>query len=315
MPASYKLLYRRLARLPLDAFSGEHLRNKLRGWFQRGRFVDRRKYDHAVHVMDALLEHRKFLAFPALLDLVYKYDEPTEPWVEQFRHTNYTAFKRLWPHVHLIDEFGASAHVRLYYAELAKQEPVPGFLLMAELNLADPDCAPLVPLGRTEPGTLAVDALLREFGVFYAFLARNYPALLLGLKLSPLEVTYEPNRFGYPHSVAAREIALRRKVNAMKALLHVHVPLQKTSLDSIIRFIREEAAHINPHFFRYMVRKREHERATQSVSFYERKYVRHKQLIPDERSIAFHYRRYATRQFYRGADGTYCMSPMRSVYD
>lgn len=320
--AYYKQLYRRIVRLPLDAHSLNRLRLKVRHRFQHTTFIStkymlhRKQYNHAISVMDTILVKERYLEFGSLLDLVYKHDEPRPQWIEAFLHTKYTAFRPIWPKIHLIEEFGDESHIGKYHNELQKVEPRTEFLLMKELNLKeDPDLDPLLPIQHDVSVDSSTQFLYEEMRTFYKFLSSNFAKLLSGLKIQRFEVFYEPNPYGYPQSVNAREHILKAKINYMKSLLSTYVAIAEVDLKRIIRFIHDREDIINPAYYRYMVRKRNKEHQSESVSFLENKYGRHKLLIPDERVIIFYYRQYVVQQFYQGASGSYSMSPMQSIYD
>lgn len=319
--AYYRHLFRRVNRLPLDPYSISYLRLKIRHRFQDNKIVptkhilDRKKYDHAIRVMDSILVRNKLLSFDTLLDLVYKFDEPTPSWLSEFRHTKYNSFKRVWPQIHLIDEFGNPSHRKAYHAELKKQEPVLEFLIMKELRLKDDqEFEPLLPIGHDKSISNRTNAIFDKLFDFYKFLDQNSGKLVKDVKLQRFEIFFKPNAYGYPISVEEREKTMRKKINYMKWLVNTFIPLNPESLQHIMSFIHNELVEVNPNYFRYMIRKLEKEMTDQSVSYYEKKYVRDKQLIPDARLIRYYYRGYAIRQFSRDENGTYTVSPINSIY-
>lgn len=309
----YRKLARRVARLPLDTASIGVLRKRMRFVFQTGKVVphavvDRRRFDAALSTMDNILVGEKYKEFGSLLDLVYKESVPR--WAREFQHTKYNEFKHIWPQVHLIEEFGRPASVARYFREYKKLQPVELFLLMHELGL-QPEFEPLLPISHERPqSNLAL--LLEKATAFHKFVAANSSVLLL-VKVLPLEVTYEPNRYGLPLSVESREHRLKTKVNYVKSLLSDFRPVPRDDLDHLIAVATERSeVGFNRNFWRYMVRK--HNREEGRVSLFEKKYVRHKTLIPDARNIRFYYREYVVRQF-SVVDGQYTMSPMTNFYE
>lgn len=318
----YRQLYRRVNRLPLDNSSINYLRLKIRSRFNDTKIVptkhilDRNKYDHAIKVMDSILQKNKLLSFDELLDLVYKFDEPTPSWINDLYHTKYNSFKRLWPQVHLIDEFGDPNHRKAYYIELKKQEPLTEFLIMEELGLQDqPGFHPLIPIRQEKALSNLVNTIFNKLYEFYRFLDQHSGTLVKDVKLQRFEIFYKPNAYGYPISVEEREKTMRKKINYMKGLVSTYTPLRHECLQRLVLFTQNELLQVNPNYYRYMIRKIENEIKEQSVSFYERKYVRDKQLIPDARLIRFYYKGYAIRQFSRGEDGNYSVSPIKSIYN
>lgn len=327
---NYRNLYRRLVKLPLDEASLGHLRLKIRSRFEsnqdqnqdisRKHILNRKQYEHAIHVMDSILVKNKFLSFGSLLDLVYVFDEPQPQWVSDFHHTKYSAFKPVWPQIHLIDEFGSKNHIRLYYHELEKLEPILNFLIMKEMSLEDdPELPPLEPIKHNFSSDVSNQSsllvLYNNINGFYKFLNQHSSKILKDIKIKKFEVFYKPNPYGYPLSVETREIILRKKINYMKKILRTHVPISLIGLLNIISFIKDESKVINPNYYRHMVRKRENDAINGTISYYEKKFVMDKQLIPDERLFRFYYRKYAVGQFSRNDNNTYIMSPMSSIYE
>lgn len=318
----YRQLYRRLVRLPLDLYSLNLLRLKIRFRFQHSKSIStkfilhKKQYDHAITVMDSILVKERYLDFGSLLDLVYKFNEPHSKWIKGFLHTKYMAFKPVWPQIHLIEEFGDECHIKKYHNELRRAEPCTDFLLMKELNLAeDADFKPLLPIKHEVAVDSNINVFHDEMLQFYKFLSSNFTRLLSGLKLQRFEVFYGPNPYGYPQSVNARENILKAKINYMKSLITTYVPMKEADLKRLIKFIHDDQDTINPAYYKYMILKRKKENRNDSVSFLEKKYGRHKLLIPDERMITFYYRQYIVQQFYRGSDNSYSMSSMRYIYD
>lgn len=317
----YRQLFRRVNRLPLDTYSINRLRLKIRHHFNDTKIVptkhplDRKKYNHAIQVMDSILIENKLLSFDKLLDLVYKFDEPSPSWITAFHHTKYNSFKYVWPQIHLIDEFADPVHQRAYHVELKRQEPLVEFLIMKEMRLKDDkEYDPLLPMRHEKRNYNLVDTIFEQLHDFYKFLNQFSSKLVKDVKLQRFEIFYKPNAYGYPISVEEREKTMKKKINYVKGLVKSYVPLSPNSLQHIVMFIHNELLEVNSNYFRYMVRKLEREAKNQSVSYYERKYVRDKQLIPDARLIRFYYREYAIRQFCRDEKGAYTLSPITSIY-
>lgn len=317
----YRRLYRRITCLPLDAYSLQSLRLKIRTRFKQKslistRFIlDRAKYDHALSVCDEILLKNKLLSLGSLLDLVHKCDEKEPLWVSQFKNTKYNAFSSVWPQIHLINEIGNDNHIRSYYRELKKLESNSGFPLMKYLSIEDdPKFPTLSPIRHDFQVNKLSQSLHDNMREFFIFLRRHSARALSGAKLHDFEVFYHPNSYGYPLSVESRQIILRKKINYMKSLLRTYVPISEKSLQSLILFIHNDNEAINPNYYRYMIRKRKKEIETSSVSYLEMKYVREKELVADDRLLKFHYRMYLTSQFSRQANGTYKMSPLDSVF-
>ena len=320
----YKALYRRVARLPLDHRSLGIAKQKLRLHFTQEKVVqtfsvvNRKLYDRVVSVFDSILVDEKYKDFDLLLSLIYRDLEPRPQWVDQLRHTRYSAFKRTWPQVHLIDEFADQKNSKAYHVALAKMQPVTEFLFVKALGISRTDfLGTLKPLSRLglENHEKSESQLLEEVQRFHKFLSTNAKRLL-DTQISMLEVCYKPNRYGLPPSIATMEAELKAKVNYAKYLVDAFRPLSKNNLLYLIDFVtskEESCQRINPAFFQFMLRKRAKEENELSPGV--QKYVRHKQLIPNERNIIFYYRSFVVRQFFIDENGEYAMSPMRNIYD
>lgn len=308
----YKTVYRRVLRLPLDAHSLALLRSHIRDCFRAARpgvpVVDARK----VKIMDDILERGQYKQFDALLDVVYKDFAPVPAWIGAFSHTRYLALRQVWPQAHIIDDFGDKKSVDRYHKELLRREPPRLFLVMEQLGLDDAQFAPLVPIkhsGRIEQRT-ELQSMVDELVRFTEFLIKNN-ARLLDKKIQPLDVWYEPSRFGLPRSAHYLDLRLKYKVNYAKSLLRTFRPIEKQSLDRLTLIAQDKTpAVFNPNFFRYMARKREREEPSSPLVM---KYVRHKTLIPNERNLRHLYRNYVYKQFYV-ADGTYRINPADNFY-
>lgn len=315
----YKSLYRRLVRLPLDVTSLNFLKESVKFKFRSSKqvstysVVDRKDYDTLSKIADDILERNKYRELSTLLDYIYKDQYPLEPWKLQFLSTKYNKWKLVWPQVHLIEEFGYEKHIRLYNEVLKQMDPPNMFSLVKELNLRIPsNVEPLKPLKHLVPES-DLKGLLKMMRKFYAFLNKN-SNFLMKAKLMPFEVTYEPTRLGIPLSVAARERKLRSKITYMKSLCQEYRPLTEEAINHLILVATDETATgntINPNFYRYMIRVRPWQG---KLGPFEQKYLKQKQLIPNDRNIRFHYRTYIVSQFYV-KKGSYALSPMINIYD
>ncbi|OBA20192.1 hypothetical protein METBIDRAFT_43330 [Metschnikowia bicuspidata var. bicuspidata NRRL YB-4993] len=320
----YKGLCRRVARLPLDHHSLEVARRTLKAQFTQSKsvptysVVDRKLYDRVISVLDDILIYEKYKDFDKLLNLVYRDLKPRPLWVEKFHHTRYGAFKKVWPQVHLMDEFGDSNRCKEYHDALAKMQPATEFLFLEAMQIpVNADLGSLSLLGRaTSTDKVPQESeLLKKLIVFHQFL-KTHANALLDTQIHMLDVCYKPNRYGLPPSVAAMEAELKKKVNYAKHLLDSFKPIEKEDLLYLIEFTtskREPLPEFNPNFFRYMLRKRAKEKNELSPAI--QKYVRHKQLIPNERNLLHNYRQYVVRQFYVDEKGEYTISPMTNIYD
>lgn len=304
----YRKILRRIRRLPLDEFSIQLAKDRLAQAARTNPHVVRPLYDRALEAMDNILLYRKFKQFDVLLDIIYKYH--TKQWVQDLYHTRYTAFRHSWPQVHVIDDFGDDPSKQRYHQELQKVQPKE-FSIFTALQLQDdPEFPAISPVSR-EPASTEVINLQEKIFKFHAFLQKN-GAVCLGLKIHPLEIFYTPNRNGLPQSVATREAILRKKIGYAKELLAKYRPIEKAHIERLIQFVRSDEQP-NLTFKRYMLRQQQKEKDT--LSPLVKKYVHHKQLIPETHNIKFYYREYLVRQFYEDDKGTYHPSPMVNVYD
>lgn len=304
-----------MQRLPLDVQSLLLLKAKVKDEFVNSKrapthsVVDLKKYRKLSAVLGDILDLEKFKQVGTLLDFIYKDNQPVELWMRVLQQTKYSALKAVWPQVHLLPEFGLEKHIKLYNKELQKLMPVSEFLLMKELDLKLPkSVVPLTPLSHSAPDKVDLEEVVRQAKAFHEFLDANF-SRLLDLKIQPFDVRYEPSKFGLPLSVASREYRLRTHITYFKSLLQTFRPLHKEDLDHLIA-VATGQGELNPGFAKYMLRKRQNE----TVSPYEKKYLRQKQLIPNERNVRFLYREYVVVQFFH-EKGSFHMSPMVNIYD
>lgn len=318
--AYYKKLYKNINRLPLDLRSVNRAKSLLRDAFTSGKTAshspigDPKGYRKAYELTESAL-NGNFYQLSDLLDVIYKHPLPQKPWIEKFLHTKYSAFKPVWPRVHLLHEFGKEKHKKLYDRELQRSTPESQeFLLMKTMDLTlPPGEIPIKPLPRTQASSDLGD-LVTNMQTLHKFVCRH-PDVLLGHKPKPFEIVLEPTRFGLPKSVAARERDYKTKITYMKLLL------------KDVRPILEEAAHylgevasgrllnpetvINPRYFTFASRQH---RYNDMKSPFEKKYLSQKQLVPTDRNIRFFYRDYAVKQFFEKTNGDFQMTSVR-FYD
>lgn len=311
----YKKLYKNLNRLPLDVGSLNLAKSKARDAFRNGRSIpnapveDPKWYHKVMKTTDEVLKGDNFLIHK-VLDLLYKDSEPQQPWVKEFINTKYSAFKPVWPTVHLLHEFGQKKHISRYDKELANSSPeLKGFLLMNEMKLSLPRGeTPIKPLRKIHSKS-SIEEVLEKVKPFYLFVLKHSETLL-DVKLKPLEVLHEPTSYGLPKSVASRERDIRTKVSSVKDIIQRIRPLTKKHMFHLGEVAsgrsNDSTISINENFFRYA--SRQHDR-NKDISPYEKKYILHKQLIPNERNIRFFYKEYVIRQFFENDKGDYQMSP------
>lgn len=300
--SKYRAFFRRLIRLPLDSTLLELARIKARA--KCAQSFRPALYNRIIDTMDAILVHEQYKHFDVLLDHIYK-SEPA--WGTRLRNTKYTSLRDAWPQTHLIDAFGDPHSCKRYHAELERPQT---FLIAAAMQLEDDPEYPLLSPLPSKFTQTDNSGILAELFKLHKFLSEN--SSLLDLRIQPLEIYYEPNKYGLPQSVASREYILRTKVNYAKTLAVSFRPVDQTHLQDLIAFATNRSdAVINPNFYRYMLRKHRKE----SVDLQVKKHVRQKQLIPNDRSIRFYYRQYVVRQFYVDSNGNYTMTPMTNLYN
>lgn len=311
----YRTLFRKIIRLPLDRTTLERLRTNARSQFLNARntptysVLDRKSYDKCIAIMDEVLE-RKYKSLRQLLDLVYKPKDMQEPWVREFQHIKYTALKKVWPQVHLIDEFGDGKSIALYHQQLKRLQLDSEFSIMHELGMDEPADVLVPLLGPPRMGREKLQQFKDKYTKFHSFISRN-ASRLLGLKIRPMEVLYEPNRYGLPESVTIRESKLKHKINYAKKLLEDFRAIREPDLRRLIQFIESDEG-INPKFYRSSIRQKCLEDGT--ISPLVRKHVRQKSLVPNERNIKFYYRQYVETQFYVSPTNEYELSPKKNFY-
>lgn len=304
----YKELYKNINRLPLDQKSLELAKKKIKKTFRDGKQLpncpidDPKRWRKAIDITSSLLQG-DYKELPNVLDLIYKDSTPQGPWIHQFLETKYSAFKDVWPQVHLLHEFGKEKHINSYNQELSKQT-VGEFSLMKEMNLKlQPDEIPLQPLRKAEAGS-SLNDLISKMKAFHTFVSRHSDTLLSG-RPKPFEIIYEPTRFGLPKSVAARERDIKFKVNYMKEILKQVQPIPKDLAQHLCKVATSTSSELdivlNSNFFRYMSRTHA---SRNDVSPFERKYLRQKQLVPNERNIRFCIKDWAAKQVYEDENGT-----------
>lgn len=318
--AYYKALYRKINRLPIDLRSLRTAKCIARDAFRAGRVVpnspieDPKRYRKVSQLADSVL-NGDFYLLSQLLDLIYKDPLPQKPWISQFLQTKYSAFKPVWPVVHLLHQFGKDKHKNFYDRELLKSTPESQeFLVMKEMNLSlSLDDIPIKPIQKVHHNQ-SIDNLVKQMQGFYKFVCRH-PDVLLDHKAKSFEIVLEPTRFGLPKSVAARERDYRTKVAYMKQLLQQVRPMQREDLIHLCATasgrLETPETTINQNYFRYSSRQHAN---INSRSPFEKKFLNQKQLVANDRHIRFYYRDYVTKQFYETADGVYQISEAR-FYD
>lgn len=320
---AYRDLYRRIGRLPLDTKSLSTLKKNVRKEFCNGKKVhrhaglDSKRFQSFIGLLDDILIYRKYKRLADILDIIYKPKELLPDWAKEFCSSKYSTWKGLWPQVHLIHEFGSEKSKRLYDEQLQELAPNDSFLLVKELGLVVPEKELLlIPLPLSSPGLDTRVHVLKMVLKFHNFIDQNADKLL-DLKVLPLEVYYEPNRMGLPLSVAARENKLKQKINYVKSLIRQFRPFVEKDLKHLSRFASLELSDceiaFNKNFEKFMRRQNRHD--SKKVSPFVKNYVWQKKLIPDERNIRFHYKKYLMKQFYVDEAGTYQTNPAKNFYD
>lgn len=320
---SYRDLYRKIGRLPLDTRSLNLLKQNVLSEFRTGKAVhkhagvDSKRVQAFLSLLDDILLYRKYKRMADLLDYIYKSSRPTPNWITKFCSHKYSTWKDTWPQVHLLYEFGTEKSKALYREQLASLETVSEFLLLKALNLVLPKNEPvLTPLSSLHVDLDDKASLLSRVQKLHAFVHQN-AVVLLELKIHPLEVHYEPTRLGLPLSVASRENKLKEKINYIKGFLQSFRPLEEEDLKYLVLVTSTKATSaetsINNNFFRFMLRLIRN--PPTEVSPFEKKYVWEKQLIPNERNIRFYYKQYVMKQFYVDEAGSYRMNPAKNFYE
>lgn len=316
----YKALYKKINRLPIDLRSLAIAKCIARDAFRVGKKVpnspieDPKRYKKVSQLADSVL-NGDFYLISEVLDLIYKDPLPQKHWIAKFLHTKYSAFKPVWPVVHLLHQFGKDKHKDLYDRELLRSTPESQeFLVMKEMNLTlSPDDIPIKPIQKIHQNQ-GIDNLVKQMQDFYKFICRH-PDVLLDHKAKSFEIVLEPTRFGLPKSVAARERDYKTKIGYMKQILQHVRPIQRQDLDHLCATAsgRMEISEttINPNFFRFA--SRQHAQINYRSPF-EKKFLHQKQLVASDRNIRYFYRDFVTKQFFETTDGVYQISEAR-FYD
>lgn len=315
----YRKLHRQLIRVPLDQWSLRRLQEIVRREFKNSQHnysysvENRARYDHLLSLCTDLVENNKYKEFGKLLDIIYKVPY-SQPWMNTFCQTLYLKFRQNWPQVHLIREFGSTSDIKRYNEELERSSPVEDFSISRALGVAcEPGYAPVSISSGRRSRSAKIEELVAQVHKFHGFLYKN-ASTLLDVKISPLEVIYEPNKYGLPLSVADRERKLRVLVNTIKRLIHKHQPIGNSSLSHLIAVARgrdlTSSTQINPRFFA----AKTVQKSKEDVLPYTRKYLQQKALIPNARNIRFLYREFVVRQFIV-ENNEYRLTPMLNFYD
>lgn len=313
-PAYYKSLYKKINRLPIDLRSLGIAKFIARDAFMFGKTVpnspieDPKRYRKVSQLLDSVLSG-DFYLIPEVLDLLYKDPLPQKRWITHFLQMKYSAFKPVWPVVHLLHEFGKKKHKDMYDRELLKSTPESQeFLVMREMDLTlSPDDIPIKPIQKAHESQ-SIETLVKQMQGFYKFICRHSD-VLLDHKAKSFEIVLEPTRFGLPKSVAARERDYRTKIAYMKQLLQQVRPIQRQDLDHLCatasgRLDTSETT-INQNYFRFASRQHAN---IDSRSPFEKRFLKQKQLVANDRNVRYFYRDYVTKQFFEVTDGEYQIS-------
>lgn len=274
---------------------------------------NRTRYDRLLHLCTDLVQHNKYKEFGKLLDIIYKAQD-SQPWMADFRQTRYLRFRHNWPQVHLIREFGSTSDIKRYEEQLKRSTPLEDFSISRALGVTcEPGFEP-ISISRGQPSQSGkIEELIAQARKFHGFLSKN-ASVLLDVKIAPLEVIYEPSKYGLPLSVADRERKLRVLINTMKRLIEKHQPVDSSHLNHLISVARgrevSSLTQINPRFFAAKIKQK----SNADVLPYARKFLQQKTLVPTDRNIRFLYREFVVRQFIVDKN-EYRLTPMLNFYE
>lgn len=319
----YKYIVKKVYRLPVDVFTLNLAKSHLKEAFINGKITpsysvpNKKRYDNYLRVIDGVLEEN-YKLYPKLLDLIYKDAYQLPSWATQLLNTRYSLLKKVWPETHLLYEFGRKKNIEAYNKELHNLQPKnEDFILMELMGLPQKlvsKAETILPLRRNDQRNDDLEEVVQKAREFHKFLIKN-ESNVSDIKIRPFEVIYEPNSFAYPPSVPMRENRIRVRVNYIKNLIKNMRPLKKEHCMHIneVASGRHEAPllAINPNFERYLIRKK---KSGPVMSILERKYLRQKELVPNDRNIRYLYKRYASKQFFVDDDDQYHVNPAR-FYD
>lgn len=320
--ASYRGLYRRVRRLPLDRNTLGSLQTRLREEFGPSKRPNRKRLDTYEALLDRFLVQEEYSVLGDILDYIYK---PLERRWAVFGALSHLSLAEHWPTVHLISEIDDNGRSeRLYKQAIEKQKPGP-FSLMEHLGLtlSKADETRFQELSRLsrDPKEQKTDIklLMAEVAQFYAFLEKNQ-GKVTHIKVPPFAFVLETNRMGLPLSVVERNSRLKQKVNQVKEFLRQYRPIAKEDLAHVIRVAVHRPLEnpvpelaLNPAFFRYMDRK--HHIEELSLAPYTRKYKRNKKFVPSDNNLRKLLRAYVRKQFYVDPNLGYTLSWMQDFYE
>lgn len=327
----YKQVYRRIYRLPVDPRTLNLLHTYTRAQFEvplnkiqyQHNPINKKLYDKGIKILDNILIEDDYDSLEEVLDFVYKETQPQSQWILDFMKYKYLAFKPHWPQVHLFRELTKSPKHLALYEESLKNDKNEDLSLIEYFDIVpnanDIDLRPLKSMTKDTPSPITI--ITQEFKKLHSFLIRNQERLT-HLKIQPMEVAYPTNRFALPIHVTKRDLMLKEKINYSKRLCEEFIPMKESSLENLIKFAIHKPGkndvdpsyEINKNFYRYMIRKHKIERM--ELNPLKKKYVRTKNLIPNDNNIRKYMREYVRKQFsYDSKLGSYKMSWMQNFYE
>jgi hypothetical protein len=316
--AAYKHIIAKVRRLPADLRTLGLLKTVVKQQFltkikPHRSGVDARSVAKATSVLDRVLIDVDLEGMVNVWDYLYKRQE--QAWIPQFSRMKYSAFREIWPHVHLMEEVAPNLkQLREYQRHLSKDlNEEFSVLKFMGINLTEPGLQ-MLPR-KPSPHAEDLTQLLRKVSQFHQFVATNR-LKLTHLKIQPLEVVYPTNKYAQPVHVSVRDRLLKKKVNYMKDLCKLYKPMQKGDLEHLINVattadVATPDVEINAAYFRYMERKCRSELEHKNPAMLQ---LRSKKLVPNENNIRKILRLYVMKQFYI-ENGSYQMSWMQNFYE
>lgn len=320
--ASYRALWRRVCRLPLDRRTLGNLQFRLRREYGSGKQPHRKRFLSYSALLDRFLVHEDFSVLEAILDYTYK---PLDKRWAVFCGLGHLSLAEHWPTVHLISEIDSKGASEQSYQQAIRRQKPESFSIMQHLglSLSKEEETRFLALSRLPSASqdlkTNMNQLMADVAQFYNFLHVNQ-AKVTHIKVPPFELVLETNRFGLPLSVVLRNSRLKLKVNQVKDFLRQYRPMEKEDLAHVIRLAihrplqnpQPELA-LNPAYFRFMARK--HLREEKSLAPYIRKYNRNKKFVPSDNNLRKLLRGYVKKQFYVDPKTGYTMSWMQDFYE
>lgn len=309
----YRQLLKRIYKLPVERVTMVKVIEYTKSHFKQKR-GNNGLYKRSVTLLDEILVQWNMGKLTEVLNTVYC------RWnlklIHEFDEVHYLQLKPYWPSVHLIDEFGTRDAIKVYHQTL-KNETVDLFSTTSIYDASKgPDASDGLPtIGLVNSYSiddkrlqLMIDELKKIYLLYY-----DNQEKLIGKKVPPFEAVYPTNRVGRPVHVSIRDRILHDQISLTKNLINRFKPIEKSDLKYLYEFsihkpIEPSDYHINPNFFKFMMKTKHNVSPTVQKS-------RVKHLVPSDNNIRKIYRDYVRTSFYLDENNDYKMSWLKDFWE